>query len=188
MCGNDLDLLHVVGIEQHDMATHGLGDALVAWRDVVRQGTLQELLLAHGVCDVVVLDIGREGADGYNVGGVLAGRRGEEGAQEESVQAAERVGYTVWVGGSDDLMEALHVCNVVDKDEILHDDQQASPVQSQSTDPGGEGEFAYGGLPLCVDDAEKAGREDESDERSGEEHLEDGDVTRRAILGERGLV
>lgn len=124
MCGNDLDFLHVVGVEKHDIPTHGFRDSGTRRRDMIWRGLRSVLFSAHGVCDVVVDAVGREGADG------------------------------VGIRGSDDLVEHLHRRHVVDKDEIFHDDEEAFAIQSDGADSGGKGELAHGGLALGVDDAQ----------------------------------
>lgn len=157
VCGNDLDFLHVIRIEKHDISTHGFWLSGACRRDVCRGRLSHVFLLAHGVGDVVVRTVWRESANGIRV------------------------------RGSDELAKQLHGRNIVDEDEVLHDDEKTFTVELEGADPRREGELAYGGLAFCVDDAQMARRQDHGNERGREEHLEDGNVAGCAILGEWGL-
>lgn len=83
---------------------------------------------------IAVLGRWREGTDGCE--GVRRGRQGEK---------KER---TLRIRTSLDLVEELHVADIVEVDPLLQHNDEPPSVELDGKDGGGESELADGGLPL----------------------------------------
>lgn len=150
-------------------------------------------------------DVGgqRRGVSGAPLGVVLSWLRDRQG--EVAVLRGRREGaYGMRIRRCVDGEEQGHVLDIVEIDDIDEDDGKASAVEADGEDGGGKGQLAYDGRPLvkqasisgsfsggkrwgrvgesrracyfCILDDQMARVEDQSDERGGEEHLDDADM------------